>query len=200
MNKKRKRSRFNYGMKKLINYFLQGLLFLAPIGVTSYIIYIAFMSFDGILMPIENYFKFYIPGLGILALVIFITILGYVGQTVVAKPFKVIVERIISKAPLLNMVYTSIRDFMQAFVGKEKKFNQPVAVLIHRDPEIEKFGFITETDLSELNSEEKIAVYFPYSYGIMGELLVVQRANVRTIDIPAGELMKFIVSGGVTRV
>ena len=198
--KKKNGFSFNFIMRKIVNNFLQGLLFVSPIGLTAYLIFLAFQTIDGILSPIEDHFKFYIPGLGILAMLIVITILGYIGQTVIAKPFKALLERLITKAPFLNMVYSSIRDFMQAFVGKEKKFNQPVSVIVSNNPEIERFGFITQHDLSELNIPNKVAVYFPLSYAFTGELLIVPSEQVRTLDIPSGELMKFIVSGGVTRV
>jgi uncharacterized membrane protein len=201
MNKKRKRSRFNYGMKKFTSYFLQGLLYSAPLGITIYGIVLVFNYTDNFLKPtIESYLKFAVPGLGILLMVILITLVGIFGQTVVAKPFKEVLERLIQKAPFLNMVYTSIRDFMEAFVGREKKFNQPVSVIVNHNPEIERFGFITQHDLTELNIHNKVAVYFPFSYAFTGELLIVPVESVKTLDIPAGELMKFIVSGGVTRV
>jgi uncharacterized membrane protein len=197
----KKYSRMNYLMKKLTSYFLQGLLYSAPLGITIYVIYLVFVFSDGILKPvIENYLKFPVPGLGILLMVILITLIGIIGQTVIAQPFKAAMERLIQKAPLLNMVYTSIRDFMEAFVGREKKFNQPVRVIVSQNPEIERFGFITQHDLSELNIQNKVAVYLPFSYAFTGELLIVPAEFVKALDIPAGELMKFIVSGGVTRV
>jgi len=193
--------RFNYVMKKFTSFFLQGLLYSAPIGITLFVIYQVFIFIDGILKPpIEAYFKLHIPGLGLLLMVIFITMVGVLGQSVVAQPFKAAMERMIKRAPLLHMVYTSIRDFMEAFVGKEKKFNQPVSILVSRDPEIERFGFITSHDLSEIGLKDKVAVYIPLSYGFMGELFIVSSENVKPVDIPAGEMMKFIVSGGVTRV
>jgi len=198
---KRKYSQTNYLMKKLTSYFLQGLLYSAPIGITLYVIYLVFHFSDGILKPIiESYLKFPVPGLGILIMVILITLVGIIGQTVVAQPIKAAIERLIRRAPLLNMVYTSIRDFMEAFVGREKKFNQPVSVIVSQNPEIERFGFITQHDLSELNIQNKVAVYFPFSYAFTGELLIVPVECIKMLDIPAGELMKFIVSGGVTRV
>lgn len=193
--------RFNYVMKKFTSYFLQGLLYSAPIGITLFVIYKVFVFIDGILKPpIEAYFKLHIPGLGLLLMVIFITMVGVLGQSVLAQPFKAAMERMIKRAPLLHMVYTSIRDFMEAFVGKEKKFNQPVSIMVSRDPEIERFGFITSHDLSEIGLKDKVAVYIPLSYGFMGELFIVSAENVKPVDIPAGEMMKFIVSGGVTRV
>ena len=133
-------------------------------------------------------------------MVILITLVGIIGQSVIAQPIKAVIERLLQRAPILHMVYTSIRDFMEAFVGKEKKFNQPVSILISKDPEIERFGFMTQHDLSEINMKGKVAVYIPLSYGFMGELFIVPAENVKPVDMPAGEMMKFIVSGGVTRV
>jgi uncharacterized membrane protein len=200
-------SGINYQFKKMLNYFLQGLLYVTPLGLTIYIIQKIFVFTDGILAPlIDAYLKSYlhfkhsIPGLGLILILILITFLGYAGQTVLAKPFKLAIERIIKRAPILHMVYTSIRDFMEAFVGKEKKFNQPVLVKVSKTTDLEKLGFITQTDLSDLKVKDKVAVYFPHSYAFSGELFIVPTDQVTMIDVPAGEMMKFIVSGGITKV
>jgi Uncharacterized conserved protein len=188
-------------MKKLTSYFLQGLLYSAPLGITVYVIYAAFGLVDNILKPpIEAILNVHIPGLGLVLMVILITLVGIIGQSVVAQPIKAAIERLLQRAPVLHMVYTSIRDFMEAFVGKEKKFNQPVSIVVNKDPEIIRFGFMTQHDLSEIGLKDKVAVYIPLSYGFMGELIIVPAENVKSVDIPAGEMMKFIVSGGVTRV
>ncbi|NJK97636.1 MAG: DUF502 domain-containing protein [Bacteroidales bacterium] len=88
---------------------------------------------------------------------------------------------------------------MEAFVGKEKKFNQPVLVKVNTISELEKLGFITESDLSDLGIKDKVAVYFPHSYNFSGELFIVPVNQITQLDVPAGNLMKFIVSGGVTK-
>jgi len=192
---------FNILMKKIFNYFLQGLLYVAPLGLTIYMIVLIFNITDNIFKPfIEKFIHFSIPGLGILLFFIIITLLGVAGQTVLAKPIKLAIERLIKRAPLLHMVYTSIRDFMEAFVGKDKKFNQPVLVKVNHLTNLEKLGFITQTDLADLKITGKVAVYFPHSYNFSGELFIVPVEQVTPLDIPSGELMKFIVSGGVTKV
>jgi uncharacterized membrane protein len=62
---------------------------------------------------------------------------------------------------------------------------------------LEKLGFLTESDLSRLNEPGKVAVYFPHSYNFSGEMFIVPVEQVRPIDLPPGDTMKFIVSGGV---
>ena len=187
-------------MKKLFDYFLQGLLYIAPLGITFYCVYLVFMFVDGLVQQhIEHFLKFKIPGLGLILLFFSIALVGYVGQRIVAKPFNVLIEKILSKAPIIQVVYTSIRDFLSAFVGKEKKFTQPVLVMVNKISQLEKIGFLTATDLSDLNIKDKVAVYFPHSYNFSGELFIVPRDQVTLLNIHPAEAMKFIVSGGVSK-
>jgi uncharacterized membrane protein len=187
-------------MKRLLSYFFQGLIYIVPLGITIYIVYFLFTVIDGFISrQIEKIFEFNIPGLGILALFIFITLLGLIGQTIIARPFKKLVQRLIDKAPLLKLIYSSIRDLLTAFVGKEKRFDQPVLVIVNTISNLEKMGFMTREDLSDLDIKDKVAVYFPHSYNFSGELFIVPKELVRPVDIPPGEAMKFIVSGGVAK-
>ena len=185
-------------MKKLARYFIQGILYLAPITVTAYIILLIFNFVDGILEDFLFVFMgLSIPGLGIIILIIVLTIVGYLGQTIIATPIKRFAKRTIESVPILNVVYSAFSDLFSAFVGKEKKFNKPVMVLVNPISNLEKIGFLTEKDLHLLGEKEKVAVYFPHSYNFSGELFIVPVNQVRALNVNAGDIMKFVVSGGV---
>jgi uncharacterized membrane protein len=104
----------------------------------------------------------------------------------------------VSKIPLLNLIYSSLKDFFSALVGKEKKFNKPVKVRIHKDDQILRIGFITNENLEALGVTDQVAVYFPFSYTFTGETFLVPKEHIEPIDLPATEVIKFIMSGGVT--
>ncbi len=181
-----------------MNYFLQGLLFIAPIGITGYIVYVLFTFVDGLLSStLEKWIGTHIPGLGIAMIVVVLILLGFLGQTILARPFKALFNRLLKKIPLLKVIYSAFNDLFSAFVGKEKKFSRPVIVTINRESKIEKLGFLTETDLSLLGTKDKVAVYFPHSYNFSGELFIVPAEYVKPVDINPAEAMKFIVSAGV---
>src|SRR6056297_2253998 len=185
-------------MKRIIRYFLQGILYLAPLAITGYIIYMLFRFTDGLLQEyLEAYLHIKVPGLGILIIVLFLVLLGWVGQSIIARPFRILINKIISRAPLVRDVYNIIRDLFSALVGKEKKFTHPVLVKVNAVSELEKLGFLTQSDLKKLGEKEKVAVYFPHSYNFSGELFIVPAVHVRPLDLPPGDVMKFIVSGGV---
>ena len=188
-------------MRRLVNYFLQGLLYITPLGITVFILYTLFGFIDGLLRSsIQLWFGIDIPGLGLVIILALLTLLGFVGQTVIAQPVKRQVAYILKQAPFLQTIYTAIKDFVGAFLGKEKKFSHPVLVKVNRSADLEKIGFVTQTDLTELNIKDKVAVYFPHSYNFSGELFIVPSENVTPLNISPKDAMKFAVTGGVARI
>ncbi len=186
--------------KKIIKYFVQGILLVAPVAIVVYILYALFIMVDGWL---NNHLKLIIgsavPGLGILILFISLTFLGFLGQTAVVKPLKRTAGKLLRKIPFFHLLYSSISDLFSAFMGKEKKFNTPVKVLFNKENNLWKLGFITKQTMIEIGNVELAAVYFPHSYNFSGELYLLPATRIHLIDISSAEVMKFIVSGGVTR-
>tara|TARA_R110001583_G_scaffold163880_2_gene316360 strand:+ start:21769 stop:22353 length:585 start_codon:yes stop_codon:yes gene_type:complete len=186
-------------LKKLINYLIQGVLYIAPFGITGYVIYSIFTVVDNASEEIlTKFFDVTIPGIGILTLILVLIIIGFIGQTFIARPLKIVVRKIIEKVPFLNFIYTALNDLFSAFIGKEKKFTKPVLVKIDAHGNLERIGFITEEKLEFLEDLDKVAVYFPFSYAFTGELLIVSKENIKPIDQNSGDVMKFIVSAGLT--
>jgi len=188
-------------MKRLFKYFLQGLLLLGPLAVTLYSVFLMFNYADRLIGdPLKEHLKLDIPGIGIVILFITLTLLGLIGQTIIARPFIFFTRRILARAPLLNVIYTSLQDLFTAFVGKEKKFNVPVIVCMNQENDLWKLGFVTERNLEEFGLHDMVAVYFPHSYAFSGVLYFVPEKSVKPINLSPSEVMKFVVSGGVTKV
>jgi uncharacterized membrane protein len=185
-------------MKKITAYFLQGLLYIGPISLTIYVIYWIFNFTDNLLKTlVDKFFDVQIPGLGVLVLIIIITLLGYLGQTIIAKPFKLVLTRFILKIPVLNLIYSSLNDFFSAVVGKDKRFNKPVKVRIGPSEDIYRIGFVTNDNLSTFNDKNTVAVYFPFSYTFTGETFLVDVRCIEPLNLPATEVMKFLMAGGI---
>ena len=179
-------------MRQLFRFFINGLLIIAPIAITVFIVV-------GIIDWLDSLFDLGIPGLGILLMVVLLTVIGYIGSSFFVKPFFEVMERIVHKVPLVSIIYSSIKDLFDAFVGDNQKFNQPVLVKMAEDSDNHKLGFVTQEVLQTINIEDKVAVYFPHSYNFSGELFLVPKHNVTYLDLPSSEVMKFIVSGGVSK-
>lgn len=188
-------------LNRIFGYFVRGLVLVAPLYFTFLIIWTGVETLDGILpvsIPISPNKTIYLPGLGMLIILLGILLLGFFFSTVVPQSFFRFTERILRKIPLVNLIFYSIKDLISAFVGDKKKFNQPVLVTINRESDVKKLGFITQTDLSHLFIKDYIAVYMPHSYAFSGELFIVPVANVTMLDANSADIMKMIISGGVS--
>ena len=193
-------------MRRIVNYFLQGLLFVVPIAVTIYVLIKSILWIDGLLpfqipVKVPGLDQVNIPGLGLLVIFTFIAFMGFLGSHYIRNPFFVYLEKWIERAPLTKIIYTSVKDLINAFVGEKKSFNHPVMVLVQKDTQLHRIGFITKEDVTELGvTKEMVAVYLPFSYGFNGQLVIVPRENVKPIDASGTVMMKFIISGGVTEI
>ena len=177
-------------VSNLLRYFIRGLLLVAPFALTIYIISLALNFIDG-LIGIK------IPGLGITILLISITFFGYLGSTLFVRSILDITESLITKLPFISTVYSSLKELTSAFVGNEKRFDQPVLVAINQEVGLHKLGFVTQKDLSSIHLPGYIAVYVPHSYNFSGDLFIIPKDGVTPVDMASAELMKFIVSGGM---
>ena len=185
-------------MKKLVNYLLHGILYIAPLGLTIYIIYSIFTFIDGSLQKLLiRFIDFEIPGLGFFTLLLFLILVGFLGKTIITRPIKLIINKTLNKIPVLKFLFSALNDLFSAFVGNEKKFDQPVLVKVNLISNLEKIGFITEENLELLNEKDKVAVYFPHSYNFSGELFIVPKASIKSLNISSSDAMKFILSAGL---
>lgn len=186
--------------QQLISWFLQGMLYIAPVSLTVYVIYVSFQFVDGILKDIiKDITGYNIPGLGMLVIIIGITLIGFFGSSLFFNRYLRLFDKLISQAPVVKVIYTSIKDFISAFVGKDRRFTEPVLVKVNRESDLEKLGFITQKDLSNLGIPSgRVAVYLPHSYNFSGNLFIVPVSNITPINAPPAEVMKFVVTAGVT--
>lgn len=192
-------------MKKYVSYFLQGLFYVVPLAVTIYVLVWIISFTDDLIykalraIGYDSYL--YIPGIGLLFVVVIVSIVGYLGPMIIKTPMVQILHKVINSAPFVRVIYSSLKDLMSAIVGKNRKFGNPVLVNLDDSGTMHRLGFVTQESLKSLDiSEGMIAVMLPNSYGVLGDLVIVPRSKVKSINANSADVMKFIVSGGVASV
>ena len=190
-------------VRALFNYLVRGALVILPIGAAVFFIYWIVSKVDYALNLSDMFWvdqtgqPIYIPGLGILTVLIILIVVGIVVTNFVTDPIKKWFARWFKRLPIFNVIYTSFKDLTEAFVGDDKKFNEPVVVEVN-ETGLKKIGFLTQKDLSKIGHPGEVAVYFPLSYSFAGQLCIVSSDRVKPLKMSASEAMKFIVSGGVS--
>jgi uncharacterized membrane protein len=194
-----------FKISKLFQYFLQGVLIIAPITITIYTIYWVVSSIDN-LIPIfytkseDGRFVVQNYGLGFLIIILAICLIGYLSSFFIKLKMFSLFEAMMAKTPGIRFIYTTVKDFFEAFAGEKKKFNKPVLANID-DNDVWRVGFITQEEVKDFHFVDYVAVYIPASYSIAGNVYLLPRNRVKPItNINATDAMKFAISGGVTHI
>ena len=180
-------------LKKILRFFVQGIIILAPIGITGYVLYWLFDLVDGILRPYVN-----IPGLGFVLIILFVILVGWISSTFLMGGVISFFDQILERTPGIKFIYTSTKDFFEAFAGDKRKFNTGVMANVFSE-DVWIIGFLTDEELDKFDmGADKVAVYVPQAYNFAGQLYILPRDKVKKIEhITAGESMKYAVTGGV---
>lgn len=180
-------------VRKILRFFIQGLIILAPIGITAYVLYWLFDKVDSILRPYIN-----IPGIGFLIIILFVILVGWISSSFLMGSFINFFDEWMERTPGIKFIYSSTKDFFEAFAGDKRKFNKAVLANVFSE-EVWIVGFLTDEEMQKFDlGADKVAVYVPQAYNFAGQLYILPRNKVRKISaITAGEAMKYAVTGGV---
>lgn len=182
-------------MSRLVSYFLRGAVFLVPIAVTFWVLYGAIHSVD---LWTRTQLGLQFPGAGVIITLAATTFVGFLASNFIGRKFVASLERVFDRVPVIKLLHGSLKDVLSAFVGDKRRFDKPVVVDLHGNGSVKAIGFITRENVEPYQQTGYVAVYFPQAYNFAGQVVLVPRTSVALLDIPASEVMTFIVSGGVS--
>ncbi|MET0243324.1 MAG: DUF502 domain-containing protein [Flavitalea sp.] len=199
----------NLLLKRLFQYFLQGLIILAPIAITIWSVTALFNFVDSILPElVENLFPglfkeskhnpLRIPGVGFIVVLLSVIVVGYISSSFIISRMVVLFDTVLERTPGIKVIYSTVKDFFEAFAGNKRKFTKSVLVSVQSN-DTWQIGFVTQEEVEQFGLVDYVAVYVPKSYAFTGELFFVKKEKVRLLtDVSSSEAMKFAISGGVT--
>jgi uncharacterized membrane protein len=197
---------------RLLQFFLQGLIVIAPIGITFWVVFGLFNKVDDILPNIVHSFLpnvvtkdaegniEKIPGLGFIVVIVLVIVVGWISSLFVVGRLVNVLDKVLESTPGIKFIYSSVKDFLEAFAGNKKKFDKPVLVNVD-GADVWRIGFITQQSVDEFDLSNHVAVYVPHSYAISGITYFVPPEKIKLLNKVSGaDAMKFTVSGGVTNI
>jgi len=192
--------------------FFQGVVVLAPIGVTIWVVVSLFNWVDNFLPNLLNIIfplQFTevdgqipkVTGLGFVVAITLVLFIGWLSSLFFVERLVSIFDKILEKTPGVKIIYSSVKDFLEAFAGNKKKFDQPVLVNVDAT-DVWRIGFITQKNTEHFGLKDFVTVYVPHSYAISGITYIVSADRIKKMPkgVNASEAMKYVVSGGVTTV
>jgi uncharacterized membrane protein len=180
----------------LVTWFLRGLIVTVPITAIVATVYWVFVELDT-WINLEPLLNRRVPGAGIAVTIAVITAVGLLASNFATRWIFAGIEDLLERTPLVKLVYSSIKDLVDAFVNEKKRFHHPVLVALTRGSDVGTVGFVTRGALAEIGLPDHVAVYVPQAYNIGGNVVVVPKERVTPLDADPAAVMTFVVSGGV---
>lgn len=199
-------------LRKVFQYFLQGLIILAPISITIWAVTFLFDAVDNFLPNLieriapnllpndEEGNPIKIPGAGFVLVLLLVIGVGYISGSFIIGRMMELFDKVLERTPGIKVIYSTVKDLVEAFAGNKRKFTKSVLVTIDGN-DVWRVGFVTQEDLEQFGLQEYVAVYVPQSYAFAGHLYFVKKERVRVLtDISSADAMKFAISGGVAEI
>lgn len=183
-------------MKKIVRWFLNGLLVIAPIAVTIYLLTYLFNFIDNLGKKILGLFGLDpVTGIGVVLTLFLVTFVGFISQLWLSRKIIDLTEKLINRFPGLKTIYSMTKETIQSFVGENRAFSQ--AVLITEEDGYKRVGFLTSENLMSFGLDASyIAVYIPHGLQVSGELRLYPRDRIEMIDVSVEEAMRFCLTAG----
>jgi uncharacterized membrane protein len=186
-------------MRRLLSYFVRGLVLTVPIAVTAWACLTIFVTVDSWLGTlITAWLGHPLPGAGFALTITLVTLIGLLGSTIITRSLLAVFEGLLERLPLVRLLYSATKDLLNALVGEKRRFDQPVSISLVAGSGIQMFGFVTQESLGHLGLDGLVSVYCPHSYAWAGQMLAVPTSQVHKLHHASSDVMAFIVSGGVT--
>ncbi len=194
--------------------FFAGLLVLAPLVLTLYLLYILFGLLDGILAKTmlqyiadETEIQFLqkpIPGLGLFFLFSLIFIVGAIAKNYMGRKIFEISDYIVTKIPLMNRIYVAIRQISEAILSEKREMFKKAVLFEYPRKGIYSIGFFTQDTkgtVQHVLTEDVVSVFVPTTPNpTSGYLLFVPKEQVIELNMSVEDAMKLIISAGAIHI
>lgn len=186
----------------LRNVFISGLIALLPVFITIYIVYWLGATVDSVLKRVlpEQYAH---PGFGILLAIVLVFLIGLGAKVWLGRRLLGLANGILARIPVVRAIYGSARDLIDLFAKTQtQEFNQ-VVMMEPPGMGFKMLGFVTRSDLSglppEIAQNDRVCVYLPLAYQMGGLVVLVDKANLKPVDMSLQSAIRFVVTAGISK-
>lgn len=196
-------------LRSLRNNFVVGFLAILPLALSVYI----FLQLVGFVIGITDKLLVFLPQqlretewkplfrvLAFLISVALVTLLGFVARNVIGESLLGALENLALRVPLLNRIYTAVKEIIEAFGASKKGIFQRVVLVRYPYRDSFAIGFVTSESKGEVQdktAEQVVNVFVPTTPNpTSGFLLMVPRREMIELDMSVADAIKLVISGG----
>ena len=199
------------GFRRLRNYFLTGLIVVAPLTITVYLVLTFIDWVDGWVIPYiprgynpETYLPFAVPGIGVVLAIIIITLVGFLTAGFLGRSIVGYGESMLNRMPLVRNIYSGLKQIFQTVLSDQSGSFKQVGLLEYPRKGLWAIVFIATETKGEVNAklvgmgQDTVSVFLPTTPNpTSGFLLFVPRKDVTILDMGVEDAAKLVISAGL---
>ncbi|MEM7171462.1 MAG: DUF502 domain-containing protein [Pseudomonadota bacterium] len=190
------------------NYFLAGIIVTAPIAITFWLAWKILSLIDNRVTPLippkwnpETYLPFGVPGLGLVVIILFLILVGFLTAGYVGRFWTALSERLVARVPVIRSVYSWVKQVFETVLSQQSTAFREVVLVEYPCRGSWAVGFITgqtEGEVQDLTSETVMNVFVPATPNpTTGFLLFIPERDVHHLPMSVEEGIKLVISGGI---
>lgn len=180
--------------KHISDQFINGLIVLVPVGITLFVVIQIFNFTEGVL---GKHLPFYFPGIGLIALLLLIYIVGWISSHWLLKKIISFGEYLLGKIPVVKFIYNSVKQFSTAIFESNSMFQNVVLVPFHQSMAL---GFLMSDVpqvIKDKLGDDYVCVFVPWSLNITsGTNLFVKKSEVVPVEIKSETALQYMLTAG----
>jgi len=203
----RRKRRWLAGLR---NNFFTGLVVVAPIGMTLWLVWAVTGKIDGMVLPFipetfnpKSYIGIDLRGIGVIIFLIFTVIIGWMTKGIMGKSLLNLGEDLVDRMPVVRSVYNGLKQLAETVFAQSETSFDKVCLVEYPRKGIWAVAFISTTTKGEVNqkipvNEQMISVFLPTTPNpTSGFLLFVPQSDLIELDMSVGDAMKLVISAGL---
>lgn len=187
--------------QRVRRYLFVGLIVMAPVGVTVFVLAWIFTNLDSIFgTPLQRALGVRIPGLGFVLLALVVLGVGWVVHRAIGRRILASWNRALLRFPVTGRIYNATSQIIQAVVTQHRRIFKRCVLVPYPTEGIWAVGFVTNEEAPVMSSavgEKCVNVFVPTTPNpTSGFLLVVPESRVKNINVSVEDAMKLVISAG----
>lgn len=200
--------------------FLTGLVVIAPVGLTMWLIWTVVGWIDGFVLPfvprtyqpdkliqtflgLDPSVQINVRGIGVIIFLVFTVIIGWLAKGLIGRSLIRYAESLVERTPVVRSVYSGIKQISETVFAQSERSFEKACLIEYPRKGIWAIGFISTTAKGEIsdragNSGDLLSIFVPTTPNpTSGFLLFLPAEDVIELDMTVEDTAKLVISAGL---
>ncbi|WP_294612137.1 DUF502 domain-containing protein [Roseovarius sp.] len=190
--------------------FLTGLVVIAPVGLTLWLMWTIVGWVDGFVLPLiphnlqpQEYFGINLRGIGVIIFLIFTVVVGWIAKGLIGRSLIIFAESLVNRMPVVRSIYSGVKQIAETVFAQSESSFEKACLIQYPRKDIWAIGFISIEAKGEINEKAQsgsklISVFVPTTPNpTSGFLLFFPREDVIELDMSIEDAAKLVISAGL---